>query len=174
MNTLSTQVLIYPGKSFQLTKSCRKSQLHIRCAQIYLDPQFSSVAQLCLTLCDPIDCSTPGFPVQDQFTEPTQTHVHWVSDAIQPSHPLSSPSPPVFNLYQHQGLFKWVISLHQVTKYWSFSVSINPPSKYWLAGSPHSPRNSQFWILEKDKYFMLNLYQSLGMCLLGHVYISLA
>ena len=79
-------------KITSLTK--RKSQLHIRCAQIYLDPQFSSAAQLCLTLWDPMYCSTPGFPVQDQFTEPTQTHVHWVSDAIQSSHPLSSPSPP--------------------------------------------------------------------------------
>ena len=68
--------------------------------------QFSSVAQSCLTLCDPMDCSTPGFPVQTRLPEPTQTHVHHISDAIQPSHPLSSPSPPAFNLSQHQGLFK--------------------------------------------------------------------
>ena len=67
---------------------------------------FSSVAQLCLTLCDPMDCSTPGFPVDHQLPELIQTHVHQVGDAIQPSHPLSSPSPPVFNLSQHQGLFK--------------------------------------------------------------------
>ena len=67
---------------------------------------FSSVAQLYLTLCDPMDCSTPGFPVHHQLPELTQTHVHQVSDAIQPSHPLSSPSPPAFNLSQHQGLFK--------------------------------------------------------------------
>ena len=60
--------------------------------------QFSSVAQLCLTLCDPMDCSTPGFPVHHQLPEFTQTHVHWVSDATQPSHPLLSPSPPTFNL----------------------------------------------------------------------------
>ena len=60
--------------------------------------QFSSVAQLCLTLCDPMDCSTSGFPVHHQLLEFTQTHVHWVSDAIQPSHPLLSPSPPTFNL----------------------------------------------------------------------------
>ena len=57
-------------------------------------------------LCDPMDCSTPGFPVHHQLPEPTQTHVHRVGDAIQPSHPLSSPSPPTFNLSQHQGLFK--------------------------------------------------------------------
>ena len=66
--------------------------------------QFSSVAQLCLTLCDPMDCSTPGFPVNHQLLEPTQTHVHRVGDAIQLSHPLSSPSP-TFNLAQHQSLF---------------------------------------------------------------------
>ena len=65
---------------------------------------FSSVAQSCPTLCDPMDCSTPGFPVHHQLPEFTQTHAHWVGDAIQPSHPLSSPSPPAFNLSQHQGL----------------------------------------------------------------------
>ena len=67
--------------------------------------QFSSVTQLCPTLCNPTDCSTPGFPVHTQFWELAQTHVLWVSDAIQLSHPLSSPSPPAFNLSQHQGLF---------------------------------------------------------------------
>ena len=65
--------------------------------------QFSSVAQLCLILCDPMNCSTPGLPVHHQLPESTQTHVHSVSDAIQPSHPLSSPSPPALNLSQHQG-----------------------------------------------------------------------
>ena len=72
--------------------------------------QFSSVAQSCLTLCDSMDCSTPGFPVHQQLLEPAQTHVHLVSDATQQSHPLSSPSPPGFNLSHHQGLFKWVSS----------------------------------------------------------------
>ena len=67
----------------------------------------SSVTQSCPTLCDPMDCSTPGFPVHHQLLELTQTHVYQVSDAIQPSHPLSSPSPPAFNLSQHQGLFQW-------------------------------------------------------------------
>ena len=70
--------------------------------------QFSSVAQSCLTLCDPLDCSMPGLPVHHQLLEFTQTHLHWVDDAIQPSHPLLSPSPPTFSLSQHQGLFKWV------------------------------------------------------------------
>ena len=78
--------------------------------------QFSSVAQSCLTHCDPMRCSTPGLPVQHQLPEPTQTHVHWLSDAIQPSHPLPSPSPPAFNLSQNQGLFQWVSSSHQVAK----------------------------------------------------------
>ena len=67
-----------------------------------------------MTLCDPMDCRTPGFPVHHQFPEPTQTHVHRASDAIQPPHPLSSPSPPAFNLSQHQGLFEGVSSLHHV------------------------------------------------------------
>ena len=71
-----------------------------------LELQFSSVAQLHLTLCDPMDCSTPGLPVRHQLLEFTQIHVHPVTDAIQPSHPLSSPSPPAFNLSQHQGLFQ--------------------------------------------------------------------
>ena len=78
--------------------------------------QFSSVTQSCLTLWDPMDCSTPGLPIYHQLPEFTQTHVHWVGDAIQPSHPLSFPSPPAFNLSQHQSLFKWVSSSHQVAK----------------------------------------------------------
>ena len=78
--------------------------------------QFSSVAQSCLTLWDPMDCSMPGFPVDYQFPQFAHTHVHWVGDAIQPSHPLLSPSPPTFNLSQHQGLFQWVSSSHQVAK----------------------------------------------------------
>ena len=81
-----------------------------------LAPQFSSVVQSCLTLCDLIDCSTPGSPVLHSLPHFPQTHVHWVSDAIQPSHPLSSPSPPALNLFQHQGLFKRVGSSHQVAK----------------------------------------------------------
>ena len=75
---------------------------------------FSSVIQSCLTLYDAIECSTPGFPVHHQLLELAQTHAHRLGDTIQPSHPLSSPSPPAFNLSQHQGLFQWVSSLHQV------------------------------------------------------------
>ena len=82
--------------------------------------QFTSVAQSCPTLCDPMDYSTPGLPVHHQLLEFTQAHVHWVGDAIQPSHPLSSPSSPAFNLSQHQGLFKWVSSSHQVAKVLEF------------------------------------------------------
>ena len=78
--------------------------------------QFTSVTQSCPTLCDPMDCSTPGFPVHQQLPELTQSPVHQVSDAIQPSHPLLSPSPPTFNLSQHQGLFQGVSSSHQVAK----------------------------------------------------------
>ena len=81
-----------------------------------------SVAQSHLILCDPMDCSTTGFPVLHHFSEFTQTHVRWIGDAIQPSHPLPSPSPPAFNLPQHQGLFQWVRSLHQVTKVLEFQL----------------------------------------------------
>ena len=84
--------------------------------------QFNSVAQSCLTLCDPMDCSMPGLPVHHQFPEFTQTYLHWVGDAIQPSHPLSSPSPPAFDLSQHQGLFQWVSSSHQVAKVLEFQL----------------------------------------------------
>ena len=87
--------------------------------QIPSSVQFSSVTQLCLTLCDPMSCS---LPVHRQLREFTQTHVHWVGDAIQPSHSLSSPSPPAFNLSQHQGLFKRVSSLHQVAKVLEFQL----------------------------------------------------
>ena len=90
--------------------------------------QFNLVTQSCLTLC--MNCSLPGFPVHHQLPEFTQTHVHRVGDAIQPSHPLLSPSPPTFNLSQHQGLFQWVSSSHQVAKYWSFSFSINPSNEH--------------------------------------------
>ena len=85
-------------------------------------PQFSSVAQSCLTLCNPMDCNMPDFPVHHQLLEFTQTQVHWVSDAIQPSHPLSSPSLPAINLSQHQGLFQWVGSSHQVAKVLEFQL----------------------------------------------------
>ena len=84
--------------------------------------QFSSVSQLCPTLHDPMNCSTPGLPVHHQLPEFTQTHVLRVSDAIQPSHPLSSPSPPVPNPSQHQNLFQWVNSSHEVAKGLEFQL----------------------------------------------------
>ena len=87
----------------------------------YGSVQFSSVAQSCLTLCDPMNCSTPGLTVHHQLLESTQTHVHSVSDAIQPSHPLWSPSP-TYNLSQHQGLFQWVSSSHEVAKVLEFQL----------------------------------------------------
>ena len=77
---------------------------------------FSSVSQSCLLLCNPMDCSTPGFPVHHQLPELGQTHVHWFGNAIQPTHPLSYPSPPDFNHSQHQGLFQWVSSSRQVDR----------------------------------------------------------
>ena len=113
--------------------------------------QFSSVAQSCLTLCNPMNCSTPGLPVHHQLPEFTQTHVHRVIDAIQPSHPLSSPSPPAPNPSQHQGLFQWVSSSHEVAKVLEFQLhhhSLQRNSRVdllqnGLVGSPCSPRNSQ-------------------------------
>ena len=110
--------------------------------------QFSSVTQSCLTLCNPMDCSTPGFPVHHQLPEIAQTHGHRVSDAIQESHPLPSPSLPAFNLFKHQGLFQWASSLHQVAKvlkfelqHWSFQwiVTIDFLQDWF----PCSPRDLQ-------------------------------
>ena len=84
--------------------------------------RFSSVAQSCLTLCDPMNPSTPGLPVHHKLPEITQTHVHRVSDAIKLSHPLSSPSPPAPNPSQHQSLFQWVSSSHEVAKVLEFQL----------------------------------------------------
>ena len=115
--------------------------------------QFRSVQSLVRIrlFATPMDCSTPGHPVHHQLLEFTQTHVHWVSDAIQPSHSLSSLSSPTFNLSHHQGPFKWVISSHQVAKVLEFQLLHQ--SFQWifrtnflqdgLVGSPCSPRDSQ-------------------------------
>ena len=110
----------------------------------------SLVTQLS-TLCDPMDCSMPGFPVHHQLPELVQTHVNQVGDAIQPSHPLSSPSPPALNLSQHQDLLQWVSSSHQVAKVLEFQLQCQ--SFQWifrtdflqdgLVGSPGIPRDSQ-------------------------------
>ena len=110
--------------------------------------QFSSVAQSCLTLCDPMYCSTSGLPVYHQLPEFTQIHVHRVSDAIQPSHPLSSPSPPASNPSHHQSLFQLVNSSHDMAKVLEFqlehhSFQRNPRAdllQNGLVGSPCSPR----------------------------------
>ena len=133
-------------KDFSLPGS---SVLRISPARILV--QFSSAPQSCLSLCDPTDCSTPGLPVHHQLLQFTQTHVHWVSDAIQPPHPLLSPSPPAPNFSQHQGLFKWVSSSNQLVKVLEFQLQHQ--SFQWtlrtdllqdvLDGSPCSPRDSQ-------------------------------
>ena len=121
-----------------------------RCS-ISLVIQFSSVAQSCPTLWDPMNCSMPGLPVHHQLPEFTQTHVHRVSDAIQPSHPPSFPSPPAPNPSQYQSLFQWVNSSHEVAKVLEFqlqhhSLQRNPRAdlpQNGLVGSPCCPRNSQ-------------------------------
>ena len=104
-----------------------KFEGYVPCGILYQDEmlnsiQFSSVTQSCPTLCDPMNRSTPGLPVHHQLPEFTQTHVHCVGDSIQPSHPLSSPSPPALNLSWHQGLFQWVSSSHQVAKVLEFQL----------------------------------------------------
>ena len=113
---------------------------------------FSSVQLLSrVWLCNPMDCGIPGFPVHYQLPEPTQIHVHCIGDAIQSSHPLSSPSPLALNLSQHQGLFKWVSSSHEVAKVLEFqlqhqSFQHTPRTDLLqdgLVGSPGSPRDCQ-------------------------------
>ena len=109
---------------------------------------YCSVTKSCLTLCDPMDCRTPGFPVLHSLSEFAQIYVHWVGDAIQPSHPLPPSSPFAFNLPLHQSLFQWVSSSHQVTKVLEFQLQNQ--SSQWigdylqdlLVWSPHSPRDS--------------------------------
>ena len=117
-NKTTTSLKFY-GKYFMVYG---KKNLQVTCSFRVTASQFSSVAQLCQTLCNPKDCSTPGFTVLYYLSEFSQTHVHWANDAIQPSHPLSSPSPLAFNLSQHQGLFKRVNSLHEVAKVLEFQL----------------------------------------------------
>ena len=114
--------------------------------------QFSLVAQSCPTLCNPMNYSTPGLPVHHQLLEFTQTHVHWVGDATQPSHPLSSPPPPAPNPSQHQGLFQRVNSSHEVDKVLEFQPQHSPSNEHpglisfridWLDLLACSPRDSQ-------------------------------
>ena len=114
---------LFSKTGVQVTQSC-----HTLCDPMpeywggFGSAQFSSVAQLRPTCCDPMNHSMPSLPVHHQLPESTQTNVHWVSDAIQPSHPLSSPSPPALNLSQNQGLIQWVSSLHQVAKVLVFQL----------------------------------------------------
>ena len=103
----------------------------------------SSVAQSCPTLCDPMNHSTPGIPVHHQLPEFTQTHVHQVGDAIQPSHLLSSPSPSAPNPSQHQGLFQWVNSSHEVAKVLEFQLQHHSSQRTGLVGPSCTPRDSQ-------------------------------
>ena len=107
--------------------------------------QFSSVAQSCPTLCDPMNHSMPGLPVHHYLPEFTQTHIHQVSDAIQPSHPLSSPSPPAPNLSQHQSLFQWVNSSHEVANVSALASFLPKKSQGW------SPSEWTGWISLQSK-----------------------
>ena len=113
------------------------------------DNQFSSVAQSCPTLCNPMGCSTPGFLVNHQLLEPTQTHIHRIGDAIPPSHPLSSPSPPAFNLSQPQGLFRWVISSHQVAKVLEFQLQHQSFQWREHLGQLEMAQNSNMWFEQR-------------------------
>ena len=108
--------------------------------------QFSSVTQSCPTLCDPMNRSTPGLPVHHQLPEFTQIHVHRVGDAIQPSHPLSSPSPPAPNASQDQGLFQWVSSWHEVAKLLEFQ-----PQHQSFQWTPRSPLGWTGWVSLQSK-----------------------
>ena len=107
---------------FQIEKGVRQSCHLAYLTYMWSSAQFNSVAQSCLTLCDPMDCSTLGLPVHHQLLEFIQTHVHWVGDTIQPSHLLLSPSPPAVSPSQHQRLFQWVSSSHQVAKELEFQL----------------------------------------------------
>ena len=139
---------------------------------------FSSVTQSCLTLCDPKDHSMPGLPVHHHLPESTQTHVHWVSVAIQPSYPLSSPSPP-FNLSQYQGLLKWISCWHQVDEVLEFQPLLTSPGPHsWkqnlgpkelkLSWSQHRYlRNSilgieYYYLFSPKQYLLYFLYPGMG------------
>ena len=119
------EALGWEAHTLQLETSPGLSQLekpHVPMKKHISSVQFISVTQSCPTLCDPMNPSTPGLPVHHQLLEFTQTQVHQVSDAIQPSHPLSSPSPPAPNPSQHQSLFQWVNSSHEVAKVLEFQL----------------------------------------------------
>ena len=120
-----------PWKEFWITEVwqiCKKTFENVNNYLITLS--VSSVARSCLTLCGPMDCSMPGCPILYYLLEIAQTHVHWVSDAKQPSHPLSSPSPPALNLSRHQVLPNESVLHMRWPKYWSFSFNISPSNEY--------------------------------------------
>ena len=128
------------------------------------------MAKSCLSLCNPVDCSMPDFPVLHCLSEFAQTHVHCVNDAIQPSHPVT-PSSSCSHSFQHHGLFQWVGSLYQVAKYWSFSFSISPSNEYsgltffrtdWfdllvVQGCSLQHHNLKASILQHSTFFMVQL-----------------
>ena len=121
--TLSTKLLWFIKKINKQKKGQSQKDCYLPSFMKWVSlVQFSSVTQSCPTLCDPMNCSTPGLPVHHQLPEFTETHVHRVSDAIQTSHPLSSPSPPTPNPSQHQSLFQWVNSSHEVAKGLEFQL----------------------------------------------------
>ena len=140
--------MIQPTGSQRVGHMSTHARHYIAC---FMFESESEVAQSCPTLCDPINHSTLGLPVHHQLPQFTQTHAHWISDAIQPSHPLSTPSPPAPNPSQHQGLFQWVNSSHEVARVLEFQLQHQ--SFQWtprtdllqdgLVGSPCNPRDSQ-------------------------------
>ena len=144
-------IMIYLIKKILIAVKWKVWLLYLTTKVQFSSVQFSSVAQSCPTPCDSMNRSMTGLPVHHQLLEFTQTHVHRVSDAIQPSHPLSSPSPPARNPSQHQSLFQWVNSSHEVAKVLELqlqhhSFQRNPRADFFqngLVGPPYSPRDSQ-------------------------------
>ena len=145
------RILEWVAISFSRGSSWPRDWTWVSCIgrwNLYHWDTFSLVTQFGLTLCDPMDCSKPGFPIHHQLLELAQTHVHRVGDAIQPSCSLSSPSPPAFSLFQHQGLFQWVSSSHQVAKVWEFQLQHQHQffsTQLSLWSNSHIPT----WLLEK-------------------------
>ena len=143
-----------------------------------------SVAKSCLTLCDPTDCSMQDLPVPYHLSEFAQTHVLWLGDAIQPSHPLSSPSPPAFNLSQHHGLFQWINSFHQVAKVLELQLqhqflqySVFGRIRYWKHLKPFVRilKNYEFNFFKHIRLsrFSISSHVSIGnLCLLRNLFVS--
>ena len=178
MCPLMSFVLQLKRQTYPLRKSKWTHSFKLGCQWLFWALSVQSVQSLSRVrlFVTPMDCSTPGLPVHHQLPEFTQTHVHWVGDAIQPSHPLLSPSPPTFNLSQHQGLFKWVSPSHQVAKVlefqlqhqsfqWTFSFRMDWLDLLAVQGTlksllqHHSSkasilRRSTFWVLLSHQYMI--------------------